>query len=216
MKSEEYSIDDPEFVKSSALMSECPSPERPEYAFIGRSNVGKSSLINMLAGRKALAKTSSTPGKTQLINHFSVKTAGMLWYLVDLPGFGYAKVSKKDRIKWDRVSREYLTKRENIMCIMMLIDSRLPPQKKDLDFMTWMAEVGLSFAIVFTKFDKLTLVEKDAMLPRYIEKMLTIWSAMPPHFITSANKGDGKQEVLAFIAQTNQIYRGRPKGLELD
>jgi GTP-binding protein len=204
----EYSIDHPEFVKSSAKLDECPPPDRPEYAFIGRSNVGKSSLINKLAGRKALAKISSTPGKTQLINHFAVKTADRDWYLVDLPGFGYAKVSKKDRGQWDRTSREYLTKRENLMCVMMLIDARIPPQKKDLDFMAWMADAGLSFAMIFTKIDKLTLDEREQMLPRYTKKMLTLWSAMPTHFITSAVKGDGKQEVLSFIAQTNQIYRG--------
>jgi GTP-binding protein len=211
MSVEEYSVKDPEFVKSSAKRQECPKADRPEYAFIGRSNVGKSSLINMLTGRKALAKTSSTPGKTQLLNHFSMSTAGKEWYLVDLPGIGYAKVSKKDRASWERTSREYLTKRENLMCIMMLIDSRLPPQKIDLDFMVWMAEHGLSFAMIFTKVDKLTIAEREAFLPRYKERMLKQWSAMPPHFVTSAEKGDGRQEVLGFIAQTNPIYRKPPE-----
>ena len=207
----EYSVDDPQFVKSSAKRQECPKADRPEYAFIGRSNVGKSSLINMLTGRRALAKTSSTPGKTQLLNHVSMSTAGREWYLVDLPGIGYAKVSKKDRKSWERTSKEYLTKRENLMCIMMLIDSRLPPQKIDLDFMVWMAENGLSFAMIFTKVDKLTIAEREAFLPRYTERMLKQWSAMPPHFVTSSEKGDGRQEVLAFIAQTNPIYRKPPE-----
>jgi len=207
----EYSVDDPQFVKSSAKRQECPKADRPEYAFIGRSNVGKSSLINMLTGRRALAKTSSTPGKTQLINHFSMRTAGKEWYLVDLPGIGYAKVSKKDRFSWERTSREYLTKRENLMCIMMLIDSRLPPQKIDLQFMAWMAENGLSFTMIFTKVDKLTIADRAAFLPRYTERMLKQWSAMPPHFVTSAEKGDGRQDVLGFIAQTNPIYRKPPE-----
>ena len=211
MSAAEYSVDDPQFVKSSAKRQECPKADRPEYAFIGRSNVGKSSLINMLTGRRALAKTSSTPGKTQLLNHFSMSTAGLEWYLVDLPGIGYAKVSKKDRRSWERTSKEYLTKRENLMCIMMLIDSRLPPQKIDLDFMVWMAENGLSFAMIFTKVDKLTIAEREAFLPRYTERMLKQWSAMPPHFVTSSEKGDGRQEVLAFIAQTNPIYRKPPE-----
>ena len=164
MSVEEYSVDDPAFVKSSAKLQECPEADRPEYTFIGRSNVGKSSLINMLTGRKALAKTSSTPGKTQLINHFEMTTAGKPWYLVDLPGIGYAKVSKKDRASWERTSREYLTKRENLMSIMMLIDSRVPPQKIDMDFMVWMAKNGLSFAMIFTKVDKLTIAEREAFL----------------------------------------------------
>ena len=213
MSVEEYSVDDPAFVKSSAKRQECPEADRPEYAFIGRSNVGKSSLINMLAGRKALAKTSSTPGKTQLLNHFSMTTAGKPWYLVDLPGIGYAKVSKKDRRSWERTSREYLTKRENLMCIMMLIDSRLEPQKIDLDFMAWMAQNGLSFAIIFTKVDKLTLEERAGFLAKYTEKMLKQWSSMPPHFVTSAEKKDGRQEVLGFIAQTNLIYRKPPEAI---
>jgi len=210
MSAAEYSVDDPQFVKSSAKRQECPEADRPEYAFIGRSNVGKSSLINMLTGRRALAKTSSTPGKTQLINHFTMSTAGRDWYLVDLPGIGYAKVSKKDRVSWERTSKEYLTKRENLMCIMMLIDSRLPPQKIDLDFMVWMAEKGLAFALIFTKVDKLTNAEREAFLPRYMDRMLKRWSSLPPHFVTSAEKGEGRQEVLGFIAQTNPIYRKPP------
>ena len=140
------------FVKSSALPSECPRPDRPEYAFIGRSNVGKSSLLNMLTGRNKLAKTSGTPGKTQLINHFDVDGK---WYLVDLPGFGYAKVSKKDRSKWMTVTQQYLRSRTNLMCVMMLVDSRIPAQKVDLEFMAWMGEAGLPFVLVFTKVDKL-------------------------------------------------------------
>ena len=119
--------------------------------------------------------------------------------------------SKKDRVSWERTSKEYLTKRENLMCIMMLIDSRLPPQKIDLDFMVWMAESGLSFAMIFTKVDKLTIAEREAFLPRYKERMLKQWSAMPPHFVTSAEKGDGRQDVLGFIAQTNPIYRKPPE-----
>ena len=203
----EYSVDDPQFVKSSAKRQECPKADRPEYAFIGRSNVGKSSLINMLTGRRALAKTSSTPGKTQLLNHFSMSTAGLEWYLVDLPGIGYAKVSKKDRRSWERTSKEYLTKRENLMCIMMLIDSRLPPQKIDLDFMVWMAENGLSFAMIFTKVDKLNKAERAAFLPAYEEVMLTQWHKMPPVFVTSSNSSEGREEVLRFVAQTNGLYQ---------
>jgi GTP-binding protein len=137
-------------------------------------------------------------------------TAGKPWYLVDLPGIGYAKVSKKDRASWERTSREYLTKRENLMCIMMLIDSRVPPQKIDMDFMVWMAKAGLSFSMIFTKLDKLTIAEREAFLPHYTQHMLKQWSAMPPHFVTSAAKGDGRQDVLGFIAQTNPIYRKPP------
>ena len=149
------------FVKSSALPSECPRPDRPEYAFIGRSNVGKSSLLNMLTGRNKLAKTSGTPGKTQLINHFDVDGK---WYLVDLPGFGYAKVSKKDRSKWMTVTQQYLRSRTNLMCVMMLVDSRIPAQKVDLEFMAWMGEAGLPFVLVFTKVDKLNKTEREACL----------------------------------------------------
>ena len=174
MSVEEYSVDNPAFVKSSAKLQECPEADRPEYTFIGRSNVGKSSLINMLTGRTALAKTSSTPGKTQLINHFEMTTAGKPWYLVDLPGIGYAKVSKTDRAAWERTSREYLTKRENLMCIMMLIDSRVPPQKIDMDFMVWMAKNGLSFAMIFTKVDKLTIAASRNSAARSGDRIVSL------------------------------------------
>ncbi len=198
-----WDLKEASFVKSSALPSECPKPDRPEYAFIGRSNVGKSSLLNMLVGRNSLAKTSSTPGKTQLINHFDVDDT---WYLVDLPGFGYAKVSKKDRAKWMKVTQDYLNTRTNLMCVMMLVDSRIPAQKVDLEFMAWMGEAGLPFVLVFTKVDKLNKSERAAFLPAYEQVMLKQWNKMPPVFVTSGNTGEGREEVLRFIATTNGLY----------
>ena len=199
-----WELKEASFVKSSSQPSECPKPDRPEYAFIGRSNVGKSSLLNMLVGRNSLAKTSSTPGKTQLINHFDVDDT---WYLVDLPGFGYAKVSKKDRSKWMKVTKQYLDSRINLMCVMMLVDSRIPAQKVDLEFMAWMGEVGLPFVLVFTKVDKLNKAERAAFLPAYEEVMLKQWHKMPPVFVTSGNTGEGREEVLRFIASTNGLYQ---------
>lgn len=198
-----WELNEASFVKSSGQPSECPKPDRPEYAFIGRSNVGKSSLLNMLVGRNSLAKTSGTPGKTQLINHFDVDGK---WYLVDLPGFGYAKVSKTDREKWMRVTKEYLNTRSNLMCVMMLVDSRIPAQKVDLEFMAWMGEVGLPFVLVFTKVDKLNKTEREAFLPAYESVMLTQWNSMPPVFVTSGNTSEGREEVLRFIASTNDLY----------
>lgn len=201
-----------EFLKSSAHPKECPQPDRPEYAFIGRSNVGKSSLINMLTNRKGLAKISSTPGKTQLINHFVIDegldgtTGDRSWYLVDLPGFGYAKVSKQSRVKWQRTSEQFLTGRQNLMCVMMLIDSRHPPQKVDLEFMAWMGENQLPFVMVFTKVDKLNLAEREAFLPRYEAEMLKQWHRMPAVYVTSSEKGEGREEVLRFIQQTNALF----------
>jgi GTP-binding protein len=192
-----------EFVKSSAHITECPPHDRPEYAFIGRSNVGKSSLINMLAKHKDLAKISGTPGKTQLINHFAINDLGKPWYLVDLPGFGYAKVSKTSRMSWAKTSEQYLASRKNLMCVMLLIDSRHPPQKVDLEFMEWMGEKNLSFVMVFTKIDKLNKAERAAFLPRYEERMLQQWHEMPPVFCTSAVKGEGRKELLEFIGQWN-------------
>jgi len=202
-----------EFVKSSAHPRECPEMDRPEYAFIGRSNVGKSSLINMLVGRNSIAKISSTPGKTQLINHFAIngKELGKTqesspWYLTDLPGFGYAKISKSERIKWERTSRQYLEGRKNLLCTMMLVDSRLAPQKVDLEFMAYLGETGLPFVLVFTKVDKLNKTERTAFQSKYESVMLKQWHKMPPVFITSATKGDGRAELLSFIEQTNQLF----------
>ncbi|HBL38161.1 MAG TPA: YihA family ribosome biogenesis GTP-binding protein [Flavobacteriales bacterium] len=203
-----------EFIKSSAHPQECPPDDRPEYAFIGRSNVGKSSLINMLTNRKALAKISSTPGKTQLINHFviddGIKEASgrRSWYLVDLPGFGYAKVSKTSRVKWQRTSEQYLTARRNLMCVMMLIDSRHPPQKVDLEFMAWMGEHNLPFVMVFTKVDKLNQTDRAGFLPLYKVEMLKQWHSMPPVYVTSSEKGEGREEVLRFIDETNALFEG--------
>ena len=201
---EGWKLNEAQFVKSSAQPSECPKPDRPEYAFIGRSNVGKSSLINMLTQRNALAKTSGTPGKTQLINHFDIDGK---WYLVDLPGFGYAKVSKKDREKWMKVTKHYLDSRVNLLCVMMLVDSRIPPQKVDLEFMAWMGEVGLPFVIVFTKVDKLNKTEREAFLPAYEAEMLKQWHKMPPTFVTSGSTGEGREEILRFVSQTNGLFR---------
>jgi GTP-binding protein len=202
-----------EFVKSSAHPRECPEMDRPEYAFIGRSNVGKSSLINMLVGRNSLAKISSTPGKTQLINHFAIngleldkKQELTPWYLTDLPGFGYAKISKSERVKWERTSRHYLEGRKNLLCTMMLVDSRLAPQKVDLEFMSYLGETGLPFVLVFTKVDKLNKTERAAFQSKYESVMLKQWHKMPPVFITSANKGDGRDELISFIDQTNQLF----------
>jgi len=202
-----------EFVKSSAHPRECPEMDRPEYAFIGRSNVGKSSLINMLVGRNSMAKISSTPGKTQLINHFAINGLELdkekdttPWYLTDLPGFGYAKISKSERIKWERTSRQFLEGRKNLLCTMMLVDSRLKPQKVDLEFMAYLGETGLPFVLVFTKVDKLNKTEREAFKAKYEAVMLKQWHKMPPMFITSANKGDGREELLSFIEVTNQLF----------
>ena len=200
------------FVKSSAHPRECPPMDRPEYAFIGRSNVGKSSLINMIVGRLKMAKISSTPGKTQLINHFMINDPDkktkedVSWYLTDLPGFGYAKTSKKDRVKWERTSKQFLEGRRNLMCVMMLVDSRLKPQKVDLDFMSYMGEVGLPFVLVFTKVDKLNKTEKAAFQSAYEAEMLKQWSKMPPTFITSSTTAEGREELLNFFEQTNSLF----------
>ena len=196
------------FIKSSAHPRECPPMDRPEYAFIGRSNVGKSSLINMIVGRLSMAKISSTPGKTQLINHFEINSEKKdeSWYLTDLPGFGYAKVSKKDRVKWERTSKQFLEGRTNLMCTMMLVDSRLKAQKVDLDFMAYLGETGLPFVIVFTKVDKLNKTERENFLSGYTEVMLKQWSKMPPVFITSSETKEGREELLNFFEQTNSLF----------
>ncbi len=171
----------------------------PEFAFIGRSNVGKSSLINMLVRQKDLAKTSSTPGKTQMINHFLINEN---WYLVDLPGYGFAKVSRDTREKWDGLIRTYLVQREAIICVMVLVDLRLEPQKSDIDFLNFLGENGVPLAIIFTKSDKLTKNERASRLAGFKKELLNYWEEMPPFFITSAEEGVGRDEVLAFIHES--------------
>ncbi len=197
---------DASFLKSSAKLSECPKTDIPEYAFVGRSNVGKSSLINMLTGRKDLAKTSGKPGKTQLINHFSISSPGQKeteWYLVDLPGYGYARVSKTVKAEFQRLINPYLDTRENLMCVFVLIDSRHTPQDIDLDFMEWMGSKGIPFVMVFTKMDKLKKGEDEKNISKYNAKMLERWEILPPQYFTSSTSAAGRTELLAFIKETN-------------
>ncbi|MES2798673.1 MAG: ribosome biogenesis GTP-binding protein YihA/YsxC [Bacteroidota bacterium] len=189
------------FVVSNDTVSKCPEDNRPEYAFIGRSNVGKSSLINMLTGFKKLAKTSGTPGKTQLINHFLINDQ---WYLVDLPGYGYAKASKTSRVKWENFIVEYLTQREQLLNVFVLLDSRLEPQKIDLEFMNWCGEKGLAFSMVFTKIDKLSSAALQKNLTAYKKEMLKYWDAMPPVFTTSSESDFGKEKLLNYIEAINE------------
>jgi len=184
------------FVISNTDVSKCPRPDRPEYAFIGRSNVGKSSLIN----NKSLAKISGKPGKTRLINHFMIDES---WYLVDLPGYGYARVSKTDRKKFEQFIRKYLLKRENLYCLFVLIDVRHEPQLNDLGFMEWLGINSIPFAIVFTKSDKLKPEEVAANVEKYKLKMLENWEEMPPYFISSSVNATGREEILSYIREIN-------------
>jgi GTP-binding protein len=191
------------FISSVVDQDKLPKPLKPEYAFIGRSNVGKSSLINMLTNLRKLAKVSNTPGKTRTINHFLIDDA---WYLVDLPGFGYAKTSKTERSKWTGFTYEYLKTRDSLLCICVLIDIRLEPQKIDLEFMEWMGNQELPFAIIFTKADKLgkTVIQKN--VAAYQKKMLETWEVMPPFIITSSETKQGKEELVKFIRKTNKLF----------
>ena len=193
-----------EFIISNKDIKKCPKEDMPEYAFIGRSNVGKSSLINMLTERKGLAKVSGKPGKTQLINHFLINK---LWYLVDLPGYGYAGVSKTQRYEFAQFIKKYLLKRENLMCLFVLLDSRLKPQSIDLDFMLWLGENGIPFVICFTKQDKLSKKESKENLINYKKELLESWEELPPIFLSSATKKNGKEDILKFIAETNKLYK---------
>ena len=193
------------FVKSSSKLDECPDPDWPEYAFIGRSNVGKSSLINMLTGRKKLAKVSSKPGKTQLINHFLIDES---WYLVDLPGYGWAKVSKKEQASWKLMIDEYFFKRATLSCVFVLIDSRLDPQKIDLDFIQKLGEYGIPMALVFTKSDKLGVNKSMSQMAKFKKVMLKSWEVLPTFFMTSAEKGQGQEELLKYINEINQQITG--------
>lgn len=189
------------FVMSNTDVEKCPAPNKPEYAFIGRSNVGKSSLINMLTKKKGLAKISGRPGKTQLINHFLINKE---WYLVDLPGYGYAKVPKAERMKWEKFIRKYILKRENLFCLFVLIDIRHSAQKVDLDFMQWLGISEVPFTIIFTKADKLKPTELEAQVKAYEEEMFKTWEMLPEYFISSSETGLGKEEILEYIDEINQ------------
>lgn len=191
----------PEFIISATQWKDCPKPDRPEYAFIGRSNVGKSSLINMLAERKDLAKTSGTPGKTQLINVFRLQET---WYLVDLPGYGYARVSKKKRGGFEQMITNYLSQRTNLVNTFVLIDCRIPPQKIDLEFMEWLGENQIPFSIVFTKIDKVSSTDLQKSLLNYKKEMLKSWESMPQVFTTSSSSKIGRMELLNYIDALNE------------
>ena len=187
------------FIKSSPTVKECPAPLKPEFGFIGRSNVGKSSLINMLTGWSKLAKTSVQPGKTRTINHFAVNDR---WYLVDLPGYGYAKVPVKLREKWVRATEEYILKRESLVSLFVLLDSRLKPQRSDIEFMEFLGLNRIPFARVFTKSDKITLTALKNSVDLYNSEMLKNWESLPVSFITSAVKGIGRDEILNYIEES--------------
>jgi GTP-binding protein len=184
------------FISSYANVEKCPKPDMPEFAFIGRSNVGKSSLINMLTNRKKLAKTSVKPGKTQTINHFLINNS---WYLVDLPGYGYASVSKDKREGFGKMIEQYVLKRENLHCLLILLDARLEPQKIDLEFIEWCGSKEIPLALIFTKADKLKRNELNKNVAVYKKTLLTRWDDLPPIIITSATEKTGRDELLSFI-----------------
>lgn len=190
------------FVVSNSDFTRCPSDSRHEYAFIGRSNVGKSSLINMLTGKKGLAMTSSTPGKTMLINHFLVNDS---WYIVDLPGYGYARRSKADRDRLEGIIKNYILGREQMTNLFVLIDSRHEPQKIDLEFMEWLGENGVPFSIVFTKLDKQSATAGDRKIADYCTRLLETWEELPPIFRTSSEDGRGRDAILNYIEEMNRL-----------
>ena len=195
------------FIKSSTMLSQCPDPDKPEFAFIGRSNVGKSSLINMVTGWSKLAKTSGQPGKTRTINHFEINEE---WYLADLPGYGYAKVSARLRDNWVKEVENYIVGRENLIYLFVLIDSRIRPQEIDLRFMEMVGMSQIAFARVFTKTDKLKKAEIESSVSDYNKVMLERWEELPPTFISSAVDKTGREEILNFIQQSiNNWEKGR-------
>ncbi|MBQ3740706.1 MAG: YihA family ribosome biogenesis GTP-binding protein [Bacteroidales bacterium] len=199
-----------QFMQSVTDWKKCPAAHLPEYAFIGRSNVGKSSLINMLVRNSKLAKTSSKPGKTQTINHFLINQN---WYLVDLPGYGYASISKTMREKWTKMIRDYLLLRENLQVVFVLVDSRLEPQKIDLDFINSLGEDGVPFAIIFTKTDKLSANKVQGNVQRLKNKLAESWEEMPYMMLSSAETGKGRDEILNFIEQINEQYHSSNKNI---
>ena len=192
------------FIISNTDVARCPNEPLPEYAFIGRSNVGKSSLINSLTERKSLAKTSGRPGKTQLINHFKINEN---WFLVDLPGYGYARVSKKSKSTFQKYITDYFVKREQLVCAFVLVDIRHEPQKIDMEFMEWMGENNIPFSIIFTKADKLKPAIIEENVTKYIAELLNgVWEEAPSYFITSSSKGYGRDDVLNFIDNINTDF----------
>jgi GTP-binding protein len=199
-------IKEAKFLMSNTRVEQCPAPDKPEYAFIGRSNVGKSSLINMLTETKGLAKTSASPGKTQLINHFLINDT---WYLVDLPGYGYAKVSKNSRDDWRKMINYYFQKRENLACVFVLIDARHDPMKQDLDFINHLGQLGIPFVLVFTKADKQPQRKTTLTLDAYKRTLLETWDELPHIFVTSSEKRTGREEVLNFIDEVNAQVQAR-------
>ena len=194
-------INSSEFVISNTDVNKCPQDGLPEYAFIGRSNVGKSSLINMLTGHKGLAMTSSTPGKTLLINHFIIDKK---WYLVDLPGYGYAKRNQKMQGKISDIIHNYILRRDQLTSLFVLIDSRLSPQKIDMEFITWLGENGVPFGIIFTKVDKLSKSKVNENVETVLNVLRESWEELPPYFLSSSEKGTGKEEILNYIDQVNK------------
>lgn len=192
-----------EYVISSPDYTKCPAPDRPEYAFIGRSNVGKSSLINMLTGKQKLAKTSGTPGKTQLLNHFIINKS---WYIVDLPGYGFAKVSQRDRRRWEQMIENYLRKRENLVNVFILLDSRHKPQQIDIDFINQLGKWEIPFSMVFTKSDKENQSTVAANVKAFLTELRKEWEFLPAHFVTSALKKQGKDKILALIGELNSQF----------
>ena len=205
-------ITEAEFVKSSEKLSDCPKPVFPEYAFFGRSNVGKSSLINMITGKKGLAKISSTPGKTRLLNHFVINQS---WFLTDLPGFGFAKVSKTLRVKWDKLIKNYLNKRENLICLFFLVDIRHNPLANDIEYIEWLGSNQVPFAIVFTKSDKLNTNQLNSNIAAYKKKLAENWDPLPDIFVTSSEKKVGRDEILNFISNYNEKYTESVKNIKV-
>ena len=196
-------IKEAEFTVSNTNYEKCPPPIYPEYAFIGRSNVGKSSLLNMLTGKKGLAKTSSTPGKTQLINHFLINKK---WYLVDLPGYGYAQASKTSKAAWEQMIKNYLQKRENLLTVFILIDIRLDPQPIDIQFIQWVGEKQIPLCIVFTKADKLSKQQTIFSVEQFKRELRKSWAELPIMYVSSAEKKTGRDEILDYIVETNKEF----------
>lgn len=200
------------YLISSPSLEKCPPADRPEYAFIGRSNVGKSSLINSLTKKKELAKVSSTPGKTQMINHFDVISQDRLpWYIVDLPGYGFARVSQSQRKNWKQMIADYVQKRENLITLFALVDSRINPQKNDLDFINQLGAWQIPFNLVFTKADKVTQKEVSKNVSAFLNELKNTWEELPQHFVTSATKHTGMKQLLTFIDEQNKEYRKHTK-----